>query len=87
MSAKATFQVIIPTSEVEKFLVETNKNGLNMLRRTDVITKPGKLPKRSMLQFVNYSLDTPILYNELILSNADGSRSDAYKELCREFYL
>jgi tRNA1Val (adenine37-N6)-methyltransferase len=87
MSAKATFQVIIPTSEIEKFLVETNKNGLNMLRRTDVITKPGKLPKRSMLQFVNYSLDAPILYNDLILSNADGSRSDAYKELCREFYL
>ena len=87
MSAKAAFQVIIPTSEVGKFLVETTKKGLNLVRRKDIVTKPGKTPKRTMLHFVNYSLDVPILYNELILSNADGSRSDAYKELCREFYL
>ena len=87
MNTHASLQVIIPTTEVDTFLSESNKQGLNLVRRMDVVTKPGKLPKRTLLHFVNFKLQEPVKNEMLVLSNSDNSRSDDYKMLAKDFYL
>lgn len=81
----SSFSVIIPTVAVSNFEFLCWQHDLYLHRRTDVVTKQGKAPKRSLLEFRFDELQTTL--QPLILTNADGKPSDDYVELTRDFYL
>ena len=60
-------------------------HGLHETRRTDVVTRPGKPPKRTLLELRPHP--APMRRDELVLVGDDGGRSEAYAHLCRDFYL
>ena len=77
--------VVLPFDAVEVFVKCALAAGLNLRLKTDVITAPGKSPKRSLLAFGKecYELKTQVL----AICNSDGKESPAYVELVRDFYL
>lgn len=80
-----TLQVVLPVSEEDAFLTACAPCGLFPSRRTQVVTRRSKPPRRVLL-----SLSTKSSYtqeDELLLSEEDGSRSEAYKTLTKSFYL
>lgn len=84
-AAHATFSVVLPTQAVARFVGQAAVYGLNLWRKTNVVTRPQKPCKRTLLEFCPHSVT--YLEDTLVLLNADGSRSDDYQRLCAEFYL
>lgn len=81
----ATFSVILPTQAVARFEAQAAIYGLNLWRKTNVVTRPGKPCKRTLLEFRPHNVT--LIENTLILLNADGKRSNEYNSLCADFYL
>ena len=77
--------VIIPTQAVERFLSLAAHHTLYPSRRTDIVTVPGRPPKRTLLELrpLTVQPDTDIL----VLNTPDGQRTPQYAHLCRDFYL
>lgn len=81
-----SLQVIVPKKAQTRFHALCCCHHLTLVRATDVRTVERKAPKRVLLHFVKgISSELPIR-NEIILM-ANGQRSEAYAELCRDFYL
>ena len=87
MLPDALLQLILPYSATGRFISQCALYNLSLLRRTDVSTQSGKPPKRSLLCFRNNITPTTPLYDTLILSGSNNSRSEQYIELTRDFYL
>ena len=87
MSDKASLQVIIPFSEIDNFISETNKQGLTLVRRANIVTKKGKTPKRVLLHFVNFVVEDPVKNETLVLSDHNNERSENYKKLTKDLYI
>lgn len=81
-----SFALILPSTAAERFLLLALAYGLYPERRTEVVTREGKAPRRTLLQLSSRVLPSPVP-TELVLQNATGGRSAAYSELCAEFYL
>lgn len=81
-----TFAVILPFHAAESFLLLAVAYGLYPCRRTEVVTRAGKAPRRILLELSFRPLPLPDS-NCLILQDGTKGRSKAYSELCREFYL
>lgn len=82
----ARFSLILPTPAVTRFVALATGHGLHLSRRTDLITREGKMPKRTLLELSPH--DRPhVTHDTLILTGTDGRRSEAYEQLCRDFYL
>ena len=81
----ARFSLILPTQALARFLPLAAVHGLYVTRRTDVVTRPGKPPKRTLLELRPHP--APMRHDELVLVGDDGGRSEAYANLCRDFYL
>lgn len=79
------FCVILPAAAAERFTTLAAVHGLWAVRRTEVVTRLGKQPKRVLLQFS--PLKATCQTETLELLRADGKRSVAYDRLCRDFYL
>ena len=79
------FCVVIPFDSVDGFVKCASKSGLNLCRRTDVVTAPGKAPKRSLLAFGKEFLE--LENGEILMCDADGKETSDYIDLVREFYL
>ena len=79
------FCVVLPFDAVGEFTKCAAAQGLDLCRRTDVITAPGKQPKRSLLAFSkhNCGLQTEVL----AICGSDGSETSDYINLVRDFYL
>ena len=82
----STFSVVLPRQAVSRFVALAMAHGLNVTRRTDVVTQPGKPAKRSLLEFTR-SGKGQVEASELSLVGDDGGRSAAYAQLCADFYL
>ena len=80
------FSVIIPSEHVQEFVSLCLMEGLHLIRRCQIRTVAHKPPRRTLLMFSNQATTTTD-EQELCLSNADGSKSHAYKELTDAFYL
>ena len=59
--------------------------GLCLARRTDVVTAPGREPKRSLLAFGTEYVQ-PVT-DVLSMRDDDGNESVRYVELVKDFYL
>lgn len=82
---QAMFSVVLPTQAVSRFITQAAIYGLQLSRRTHVVTRPQKPCKRTLLAFSPHDV-TPI-EDTLVLLNSDGSRSAEYEHLCADFYL
>lgn len=81
----ARFSLILPTQALPRFLPLAAVHGFHETRRTDVVTRPGKPPKRTLLELRPHPV--PMRRDVLVLVGDDGGRSEAYANLCRDFYL
>lgn len=81
----ASLSVVLPAQASSAFIPLAGKQGLYVSRRTDVITRPGKPPKRILLEF-RLQPSMPVC-EQLILMDEGGKRSKAYSDLCRDFYI
>ena len=77
--------VVLPFYAVGEFTKCAATQGLNLCRRTDVITAPGKQPKRSLLAFGKQK--TELMTEVLAMCGSDGKETSDYINLVRDFYL
>ena len=79
------FSVIIPHNLMQEFVGLCLNEHLYMERRCIVRTKANKPPRRVLLTLSQKTSCTK--EQELCLTNNDGTRSEAYKTLTKDFYL
>jgi tRNA1Val (adenine37-N6)-methyltransferase len=85
LKASGRLAVIIPIEAFDDFRETARLNGFYNSRKTVVIPKTGKAPKRVLLEF-SVSAVYPTVDELVILLDKDHY-SDAFKELTKEFYL
>ena len=86
LSDEGTFSVIIPSLLMQEFVGLCLVSGLHLSRRCFVRTKASKPPRRALLTFSTYNTQQS-QYEELCLTCPDGSRSQEYIELTKDFYI
>lgn len=88
LSFNGTLALILPKVEADNFIHLAKAEGLFLIKRCKVFGSVKSDDKRWMLQFSNHAskTDTPV-EEELVLRDSTGGRSDAYQELCKDFYL
>ena len=77
--------VILPVQEGEQFIQIMQQQQLFLHKHTRVVTKAGKQSKRSLLAFGKTQV--PIAEDEIIIHEASGEFSSAYRKLTGDFYL
>lgn len=77
--------LVLPYDHVDTFARCSAQEGFCMNLRTDVVTSPGKQPKRSLVSFGRQycKLKTELL----AMSGPDGKETEGYVELVKDFYL
>lgn len=85
--ADGLFAVIVPAGIADDFEYTAWEENFTLTRRTDIITREGKAAKRALLQFTNTGKQMPPQKDVLVLQAADGSRSENYIRLTKDFYL
>jgi len=85
LSDDGLFCLVLPSDAVEAFTKCAAAVGLGICRRTDVVTVPGKAPKRSLVAFSKSGgvYETAVLQ----MYDSDGKETAEYLELVRNFYL
>ena len=77
--------LVLPFDAVAVFEKCAVSAGLILCRRTDVVTAPGKMPKRSLVAFGKQSQE--LKTDVLAISDSTGKETPDYVELVRNFYL
>lgn len=85
LSNEGKFSIIIPIDSADELLELGVQNHLYLCRKTIIRANPKKKSKRVMIEWSRKK--TVPTENVLILSNSDGTPSEEYKSLTREFYL
>lgn len=80
------FSVIIPWSSASSFIGEAIRHRLNLTRKTEIITKPGSIPKRVLMEFGKNCSGVSAATDTLLLSEG-GKKTEAYRLLTGGFYL
>lgn len=80
------FSVVIPSECLDRLLEEAFLHGFYPTRRIAVRTTPRKQPRRYLLSFSRESIGV-VTDADVVLQQADGSRSEWYQTLTAEFYL
>lgn len=86
LSPSGSFHVILPSDHVREFVTQMLIVGLNLTHRCLVRTVLRKPPRRTLLTFSRI-VPATVTEEELILQQPDGSRTDAYNLLAKDFYL
>lgn len=85
LTANGLLCLVLPYDAVDVFVKCAVNAGLYMNSRTNVVTVPGKAPKRSLVTFGKRYM--PLLNYELSVYDSNGKESLEYIGLVREFYL
>lgn len=80
------FAVILPTESVRLFTVETAIAGLVLSAHYAIKTVPRKAPRRHLLLFGKEN-DAEYTKTTVCLMEPDGSRSEWYSRVMKDFYL
>lgn len=85
LADEGLFSLVLPYDAVETYARCAVAHGLEMCRRTDVVTVAGKTPKRSLVAFGRHcpTLDVGVLE----MSGPDGTETPEYISLVKDFYL
>ncbi|HEY9544134.1 tRNA1(Val) (adenine(37)-N6)-methyltransferase [Prevotella sp.] len=86
MGEDSTLSLIVPTDAVEPIVAQAALVGLRLSRRCDVKTVERKAPKRSLLELTNRR-NVVYSFEVQLLNASDGSRSEWYHRLTKDFYL
>ena len=82
------FCAILPYASSEGFIWQCWLNKMHLHRRTDILTKEGKPPKRSL---VSFGLKEPDLgtfsHTALTIRDEEGNLTEEYRKLTHSFYL
>ncbi len=81
------FQLIVPAQSARNVHADCTLSGLTLVRRTDVATRDGKAPKRTLLAFTKGPCPTLPLRDTLTLFTATNEKTAAYAALTADFYL
>lgn len=79
------FSLILPSEQTELLFQTAALHGLYPSRLTQVITRPGLPPKRSLVEFRKTVQDYPV--NELVVELERHVYSEEYIALTKDFYL
>ena len=89
LSEKGTLSLVLPTKSKSRFVGVAASRGLYLSRITSVITKRGKQPKRTLMEFKRTLTDAVegdlYIYNKGIYNK--GMFSEEYVCLMKDFYL
>ena len=85
LSDEGKFSLIIPFDQKDYFISLAKEEGLFLSRLTNVITRPGIPPKRSLMEFKKQI--SVCEENSLIIEIDRHVYTDEYISLTREFYL
>lgn len=86
LSELGTLSLILPYVEGNLFIAKAAEQGLYCVRKTNVLHKPGRKPKRLLLEFKK--IKKPFTEQQLIVElNKRHEYSDDYKNLTKDFYL
>lgn len=86
LSDGGRFSLIVPSAVSGEVVGLCMEADLHLIRRCLVRTVIHKMPRRTLLTFSNQAVSVAD-EEELCLSNPDGSRSEPYQELTKDFYL
>lgn len=81
------FSVVLPVAFADNFIQICWETGLNLNRKTYVITKIGKQPKRVLLEFFKGRPQNYPTADRLILQDESGKPTEEYHQLTEMFYL
>ncbi len=86
LSESGTLSLILPYVEGSLFIAKAAELGLYCVRKTNVLPKPGRKPKRLLLEFQKYQ--KPFTEEHLVIELSKRHEySEAYKNLTSDFYL
>lgn len=77
--------VVLPYDSVGEFVRCALLKELYLVRRTDVVTAPGRSPKRSLLAFSN--TESQLVADVLAIRDDSGNETADYINLVKDFYL
>ncbi|HRX01205.1 MAG TPA: hypothetical protein P5280_17050, partial [Cyclobacteriaceae bacterium] len=80
-----TLQVVLPVKEGNSFTQLAAKESLFCIRRTEVITRPGKPVERLLLEFSRHS--KPTSKSTMTLEGENGEKTSEFQSLTENFYL
>lgn len=86
LAADGEFSAVIPADCLQAFVAEAYLAGFTSTRQLAIRTTPRKQPKRFLVAFARCS-DLPMERGEECLQAYDGSRSQWYGELTKDFYI
>lgn len=86
LNNKGTFSLIVPSEHVQEIIGLCLAEGMYLICRCQIRTTERKLPRRTLLTFSN-NQRIKCDEQEICLMADDGSRSQAYMELTKDFYL
>lgn len=85
LTPEGTFSIIIPSEQTEELIQIAENQGLHPSRLTQIITRPGLSPKRSLVEFRKTIQDFPT--DELTIELERHVYSEEYIALTKDFYL
>lgn len=85
LAENGTFSLIVPSGLVQEIVGLCMENGLHLVRRCQVHTTARKPPRRTLLEFSRQNRSCEM--QTLCLVAGDGTRSQQYQELTKDFYL
>jgi len=85
LAENGTFSLIVPSGLAQEIVGLCMENGLHLIRRCQIHTTARKPPRRTLLEFSRQNRSCEM--QTLCLVADDGTRSQQYKELTKDFYL
>ncbi len=85
LAENGTFSLIVPSGLAQEIVGLCMENGLHLVRRCQIHTTARKPPRRTLLEFSRQNRSCEM--QTLCLVVDDGTRSQQYKELTKDFYL
>jgi len=78
--------VILPSQREKELREIAVENGLNIIRKTDVISTPNALPKRLLVE-LSANLSIPCISDSFVIEESRHQYSADYIKLTKDFYL
>lgn len=83
---KGKLSLVLPVKEAELFQTYATKSGLHLTRKLSIIPVPNKSANRLLMEFSKCSAEK-VTSESLTIRNEDGTYTDAYKSMTKDFYL
>lgn len=77
--------VIIPVEVFDEWKRESELANFYLVKQCTVFSRADKPAIRYLLEF--YRIEQPLIESSLILNHADGTRTEAYSDFAKEYYL